>query len=535
MPIIPRYNLTQTSTHVSIEVSIPQVRVSTSTLDLVIDHGIQLHLYAPPVYLLKLTLPDRVVDEALVEKSLARAATASGLVCVVAADDNGTVTKNTTFTKEDLPTFTKEDLPKLQYNPEKMELVILLRKEQEKYWPDLDFLGKLQQPSAQQQRNEKAATKRTVKPLVKVLDAGYKEVELNQEKHGHDTSQTGNIKDLLSINQESPTYGLFQNHSNVFRDYARAGLAQEMLECPNPDEICACENGRGENLNRRNMRLEIENAKFDPVRYLNDSYIEEEEDMIYDAAMALRPHWRVLQSAEKSLENITNELTRFGISTFENQAANQTAFFTPEESHLLATLPSQVNNNAKLSAEQRRTLLLSLTDVLFAYAYDHRTTGAEPTVESSWTVMILSPSLSWLENYNSPYDTLEEVLQWSLRRSLIYPYLRSYTLARKVVDDVSLIVKGGRRIVIRCLLQLHRVMEKSESHYLFNKLYIDPLIGWMQQAEENEVQLFGREIERLLMGSDLLRKQCLNLNLIELEKSLIECHDDEKSTLPEEQ
>lgn len=46
---------------------------------------------------------------------------------------------------------------------------------------------------------------------------------------------------------------------------------------------------------------------------------------------------------------------------------------------------------------EERKVLLGLADVLFAYAYDHRTTGGEPTVESGWTVAVLSPLLSWLE------------------------------------------------------------------------------------------------------------------------------------------
>ena len=47
-------------------------------------------------------------------------------------------------------------------------------------------------------------------------------------------------------------------------------------------------------------------------------------------------------------------------------------------------------------AEEKRALL-GLADVLFAYAYDHRTTGGDPTVESAWTVAVLSPLLTWLE------------------------------------------------------------------------------------------------------------------------------------------
>ncbi len=42
-------------------------------------------------------------------------------------------------------------------------------------------------------------------------------------------------------------------------------------------------------------------------------------------------------------------------------------------------------------------MLLGLADILFAYAYDHRTTTGDPSVESAWTVAVLSPLLSWLE------------------------------------------------------------------------------------------------------------------------------------------
>lgn len=43
-------------------------------------------------------------------------------------------------------------------------------------------------------------------------------------------------------------------------------------------------------------------------------------------------------------------------------------------------------------------LLHGLATVLFAYAYDHRVTGGEGSVESSWSVRTLSPLLSWLDD-----------------------------------------------------------------------------------------------------------------------------------------
>lgn len=164
--------------------------------------------------------------------------------------------------------------------------------------------------------------------------------------------------------------------------------------------------------------------------------------------------------------------------------------------------------------------------------------------------MILSPSLAWLENYHPPYDGVVDVMRWCIRRSLIYPYIRNYTLAMKLLEDVSAILTRGRRTVIRCLLQLHRIMERSEAHYLFNKLCIDPLIGWVQRCEEEEVQDFGKEVTDVFseqkeksshvvnenndneskLSSGILGKGYLDLELTELEESLVECHHDEATT-----
>lgn len=520
------------------------MRVSTSTLDLVIVDGSEVHLYAPPTYLLKLTLPGRVVDEDAVEESLASAATKEAVIDNIRAvdtddentnDNEGCSIINATSTPL---LWTKESLPKLQYDPEKNHgtLVVILRKEEEAIWQDLDLLGRLQQPSKQQHSRDMVhqTNSRTANQLITEIDVDCNEVGATANINENNDTDTTDVMDcLLSIQQNIPTYGLFQRFSNVFRDYAREGLAHEMLECPNPDEVYDAAGSANENnnsadqQNRREMRLEMENDKFDPDRYLNDLNVEEEEDMIFDAAMTMVPHW-MAGNSDECVGNITDRFSKLSTTSDD-----QTAFFFAEESHLLATLPP--HNPIQLTAEQKRSAFFSLVDIIFAYAYDHRNTDGDPTVESSWTVMILSPSLAWLENYNPPYDTVLDVMRWSIRRSLVYPYLRSYNLTTKVAEDVCQIIKLGRRTVIRCLLQLHLIMEKSESHYLFNKLYIDPLIGWIQQCEESEVQAFGSEVEDSLAHPDSLGKQHLQLGLVELEKEFFECCAEEESTSSEEE
>ncbi len=534
MPLIPRYSITQTSTHVHVEVSIPHVRVSPAKLELVIVDGTELHLYAPPTYLLKLNLPDRVVDENGVEESLTCAVTDSDAAPNNSAAENADENDNIDDDSgAPAPThhhlWTSEDLPKMQYNPEKNHgtLVLILRKEEERFWQDLDLLGRLQQPMMARRDADRTLS---TKPLVAVIrEHGYVE----EGEKFDEFNATGVMEGLHSIYRNRPKYGLFQQFSNVFRDYAREGLVHEMLECPNPDEVTAnssegCDsNNHSEAQNRRQMRLQMENHKFDSDRYLNDVHAEEEEDMIFDAAMKMVPHW--MEDAEVDIashnnsiglvENITDLMTKLSTSSDDNNSV----FFTTEESHLLATLPPQHKNTPiQLSTEQIRSAFLTLIDILFAYAYDHRTTYGDPTVESSWTVMILSSSLSWLDNFNPPYDTTVDILRWNIRRSLIYPYLRVYSLSRKVIDDVCQIVIGGRRRILRCLLQVHRIMEKSESHYLFNKLYIDPLIGWTQQCEEIEVSEFGKELFMIAKHDVAIGKGNLGLGLVELENAYLE-------------
>ncbi|KAL3801411.1 hypothetical protein HJC23_007021 [Cyclotella cryptica] len=535
MPLTPRYNLTQTPTHVHIEVSIPHVRVSPSTLELVVDNN-ELHLYAPPTYLLKLVLPERVVEESLVD------AQSSGLestddarkTLVQVIDDSE---EGNAIEKSMSPTanWTEEDLPKMQYDPCKNHgtIIIILRKEVDGIWDDLDLLGRLQRPV------QNDVGPRSKEPLISVCGEDGENVGDQVSEHDATPSTIGIMNDLTTVNHESLRYGLFQNFSNVFRDYAREGLAHDMLECPNPDEpfsFTGQDTAASVEGLRREMRLDTENDKFDNDRYLADVDIALEGDMIYDMAMGIIPHWMDV-TIQRSSQNGDCE----GDVDFSSKP-----FFTAEESHLLATLPQKSNLLPNLTTEQKRSNFLCLSDILFAYSYDHRTTDGDPTVESSWTVMILSPTLSWLEHYNPPYDDIVDVMRWCIRRALIYPYLRSYSLALQLAHDVGQIFIRGRRTVIRCLLQVHQIMEKSESHYLFNKLYIDPLIWLVQNCDEDDFAMFGEEILCLLRSesdeinngddhtadhSGLLGKVFLGLGLVELEQSL---YNDQNSSTSDE-
>ena len=151
--------------------------------------------------------------------------------------------------------------------------MVTLSKEEEGIWQDLDLLASLQEPAKQQQQ-AKAAPQETIRatsnPLVKMIDVDDTEDEAGTNVDKKDTAASSDVmEDLMSINQKSPKYRLFQHFLNVFRVYAREGLVHEMLKCPNPDEVFAsstnsddddCETGHDlEQQNRQEMRLEMEN------------------------------------------------------------------------------------------------------------------------------------------------------------------------------------------------------------------------------------------------------------------------------------
>jgi protein SHQ1 len=210
-----------------------------------------------------------------------------------------------------------------------------------------------------------------------------------------------------------------------------------------------------------------------------------------------------------------------------DQGMLERSFFTEEESAQLAAIPYPLLPET-ISSDQTFSLLMGLVDILFAYVYDHLLTDGEPTVESSWTICTLSCTLSWLNDYDAKVDTFESVVRYSSRRALIYPYLRNLDLIQYCWNQVITILQQGRRCVIRCLLQVRHILDKSECHYLGNRLFVDHYLAWLQRRVTDE-QIAGVATSlarELAKGTD---KDLLGLNLAELESQLLLDSDGEWS------
>lgn len=401
-----------------------------------------------------------------------------------------------------------EDVAK--YDPCKNGGMISLsiEKQEPVVWPDLDLMGALMAP------RKKTTPRRG--GAIEILDESSHAEE--EEEENQDTQREDNsIPDIRNVLR--PHYGFLSMHSGVFTDLAREGLASEMLELPDPDNTSAED--------RRTLRLEKEVDDFDSNRYLGD--LDVEDDYIYQAAMGMRPHWQQQERSDDTVENLSEQLSELTTTADIKDGVTQTiSFFTPEESTKLASIPYPLLPTT-ISPPQNESLFLGLLDILFAYVYDHIMTDGDSTIESSWTVCILSSTLSWLDEFNGENDSsssIELVVRHSIRRALIYPYLRNYELALYCWNQVSLIMKRGRRCIIRCLLQVRNILDKSECHYLGNRLYLDPYLSWMQRhVTDGQVVSLWKRLNVLLKEAEqgkTLQKETLGLNLLELERQLDE-------------
>eukprot|EP01104_Vermistella_antarctica_P018498 TRINITY_DN6880_c0_g1_i1.p1 TRINITY_DN6880_c0_g1~~TRINITY_DN6880_c0_g1_i1.p1 ORF type:complete len:549 (-),score=168.19 TRINITY_DN6880_c0_g1_i1:253-1899(-) len=178
--------------------------------------------------------------------------------------------------------------------------------------------------------------------------------------------------------------------------------------------------------------------------------------------------------------------------------------FTKDEQLIMMSLPSK-----EYLIEDEKSLLLGMVDILFAYAFDHRTTSGDPTCESSWTICKLSPTLSWFDSF----QTLKEMMIACVRRALIFPLFRRWDLVQKVLDDVREIFRGGKRRVLRCLLRAKKILDKSETKFYLSRIYVDDYCVWLQSLSVKRITSLSKKLNSFSISKDEV-----GFNLTELEQ-----------------
>jgi protein SHQ1 len=473
MPLTPKFRISQTDEYVLVSISVPHIRVSSAEI---VTDGCDFSFYCKP-YLLKLTFPHEFDEDEEKNKAL-----------YDPNDSNGTLSVN------------------------------LQKKVPGQHFPNLDLTTKLLQVSGE--REYKAAVgKSSNLNGIEVLESHTFDEKDLEDDDNKDVGLNDHDEDIIHLlGSTSHSYGFNSIYSNVLRNL-REELC-EMMEISDPDSTSP--------MQRRVNRIMTENALFNRDRYLGDFFYGE-HDPIFVEAMKFKPFWVVQWHLYKELEkaakkrmnappptsgnsssadtvvhgeeeqnrsansstnnsngssSVNNGETNVGFS-FDRLSALEQSFSTGEgfsatEQEVLASALKHREIFLEQGSRREKTVLLNLVDILFAYCYDCRLNQGESNVESAYTIARLSCSFSWLDTFSRAEDDVETVLKYSLRRSLIYPYLRSWRFARKVMTDVAKVLYLGRRCVLKVLLSIRAVFEHTDTHYLLNKLFIDDYCLWLQ-------------------------------------------------------
>lgn len=149
-----------------------------------------------------------------------------------------------------------------------------------------------------------------------------------------------------------------------------------MIDLPDPDNTSIKE--------RRKLRVENEDEKFDDDHYLADLY---ENEYIDEVLLKYKPDF---SSNLRENEEEENEES-------EGNEAKDSKEFTQSEQDCLKSLPKRTY---LLSKEQKFFAFAGLVDILYAYCYTNRVNCGEKNVEAGWSIAKLSSTLSWFDVIN---------------------------------------------------------------------------------------------------------------------------------------
>jgi len=494
--ITPKFIITQNDEFVIVTIKVPYIRMSALEM---IAEDCNFSLYCQP-YLLKLTFafPFREEDEE----------------CKATYDpfnDNGTLIAY---------------LPKLVHG---------------QHFPDLDLTTKLLQMS-----KKKAAVNNSAEKVGTIEVLNSEDFEMDEEE---EAMQGGSLPSpFLAAGLSAVAYGFNNMYTRVFTDLRDELL--DMTEIKHPDQIrpqyravlrISAENQLfdparylGDQLDGEMDPLYAEAMPFRP-------FYSEQWDAWKGAKKVVAPPEVLSPHTPTSLTELHGTSTDAAETATpaavpipvissgadpRDEAFEAVGGFSEADREVLGSkLPNKEYLIAPGSREQE-SVLLGLVDILFAFCYDHRITLGESNVESAYTISRLSCTLSWLEDFSlmQPAFTapssasssgalpagMTEVktegvsravaeervancIKYSLRRCIIYPYLRVWKLARKVLADVAKILFLGKRAILKCLLQLRSTFEHTDTHYLLNKVFVDDYCVWVQNGLQHEqLQAFAK-------------------------------------------
>ncbi|KAK9314396.1 SHQ1 protein-domain-containing protein [Lipomyces starkeyi] len=286
-------------------------------------------------------------------------------------------------------------------------------------------------------------------------------------------------QELPSAKEESllsANYGFNLQYSGFLRQTADTGNDINDLDDPEGSTIES----------RSKERIEKENRKFDPDYYLSDCL--ENEDI--QQLIEFKP--QIFRSMPHSSTDAMAEIE-----------------FTELEKKRMMNLPRRtyiIDSMISL-----KSVYLGLIPLLFGYSYDLRTTLDDHTSESAWTIGKLAANISCLD---SSFTSVSQVMIACTRRSLAYPLYRNWELSQKCWDDVYCLLRGGKRAVLKALLDVNHLFGFHDVYYVYCKIVVEDYCAWIQTASDSVIRSLAHEVRHCKIG-----KEDLEWNITEIESA----------------
>ncbi|KAI8393944.1 SHQ1 protein-domain-containing protein [Radiomyces spectabilis] len=402
----------------------------------------------------------------------------------------------------------EDDDSKAVYDPSAGEFTVKISKETKgEHFQDLDLLTKL----LARKGESVSAEAKGKKPLIEVVGGD-----------AMDTEPISELKDAENFNwelpQELPQDELLVQSSCYGFNNQYNGYFTHVEETPNEiNDIPAPEKSTTES--RRQIRVEQEDLKFDEDYYAMD-YVNDEEiqhlikyKTIWSKELrriqknaksedASAPKNALIQEVQSVQTNGTTDLDLASLSITDT--AGSLVKLDAKDEKLMRNLP-----NKEYLLSHPKTTYLGLVDILFAYSYNHRTSEGENTVESVWCIGKVSSSMACLEQFS----TLKETVIACYRRALSYPLYRNFELCNKVLQDVYVLFRLGKRAILKALLEIKDLFDHHDVYYIYSKIWLDDYCVWIQHASDHVIRTLAHELHHFTLG-----KNDLGWDLVELEE-----------------
>ncbi|KAJ1802015.1 hypothetical protein LPJ75_006316, partial [Coemansia sp. RSA 2598] len=366
--------------------------------------------------------------------------------------------------------------------------VVLSKQAPGEQFENLDMLTSLLATSRERDAGETKASRPVIEEIGGSISVEDQLSILKDEDFDWELPQNLPQADSDGLMVGQAKYGFNEQYSGFLAHVH--STANEVNEVSDPEHQSAEE--------RRKQRVATEDAKFDDAYYM-ENYVND-DDEISSSIRFKTQFYLMLRKLQKAKKEATfSELAADQAIAHNTDIAQETRLldmieFTDSEKKTMMDLPRKSH-----IISDRQAVYLGMVDILFSYCLDHRINYGEPTVESAWAIGAVSATFSNLEQFS----TLHSVLISCFRRGLAYPLYRNWELCEKALEDVYVILKLGRRAVLKALLEIKSIFDKHDIYYIYSKIYIDDYCVWVQTlAGDKAIRSLAHKVHHFEVDKD---------------------------------